>query len=138
MVRGVRGREERCAVRRHAPSRPSAPSPSRFPSSDAREDEGSAADRLLPYPEETLWAPSPPPDSFVDSYDDATGAGRNYVYLVEAADEDGVAREVQLICFGAKSDGEGWLEIEAKGGSGVHYRQANEEAVPGDASAALG
>lgn len=98
----------------------------------------SAADRLLPYPEETLWAPSPPPDSFVDSYDDATGAGRNYVYLVEAADEDGVAREVRLICFGAKSDGEGWLEIEAKGGSGVHYRQANEEAVPGDASAALG
>lgn len=98
----------------------------------------SAADRLLPYPEETLWAPSPPPDSFVDSYDDATGAGRNYVYLVEAADEDGVAREVRLICFGAKSDGEGWLEIEAKGGSGVHYRQANEEAVPDDASAALG
>lgn len=98
----------------------------------------SAADRLLPYPETTLWAPAPPPDSFVESYDDATGEGRNYVYLVHAADEDGAVAEVQLIYFGAKSDGEGWLEIEAKGGSGVHYRQANEEAVPGNASAALG
>ena len=98
----------------------------------------SAVDRLLPYPEATLWAPSPPPDSFVDSYDDATGAGRNYVYLVEAADEDGAVREVQLICFGAKFDGEGWLEVEAKGGSGVHYRPVGEEGVPREASAALG
>lgn len=98
----------------------------------------SAADRLLPYPEETLWAPSPSPDSFVDSYDDATGAGRNYVYLVDAADEDGVVREVQLIFFGAKSDGEDWLEIGAKGGSGVRYRAVAESSIPPDAIAAVG
>lgn len=97
----------------------------------------SVADRLLPYPEVTLWAPSPPPDSFVDSYGDATGAGQNYVYLVEAADEDGVVTQIQLICFGAKFDGVGWLEVDAKGGSGIHYRPIGEEAVPYEASAAL-
>lgn len=97
----------------------------------------SVADRLLPYPEVSMWAPTPAPDAFADSYDDATGAGRNYVYLVDASDEDGNVRELQLICFGEKFDGEGWLEIEAKGGSGVRYLPVEQGAVPKDAASAL-
>ena len=79
----------------------------------------SVADRVLPNPEVAMWAPAPDPGSHASSYADATGAGANYVYLVEAADAEGNVRELQLIFFGRESDGEGWLEIEARGGSGV-------------------
>ncbi|WP_373574650.1 hypothetical protein [Collinsella aerofaciens] len=82
----------------------------------------SIADRVLPNPEITMWAPAPEPGSHASSYADATGAGANYVYLVDAADDRGNVRELQLIFFGRESDGEGWLEIEARGGSGVRYR----------------
>ena len=79
----------------------------------------SVADRVLPNPEGAMWAPAPEPGSPASSYADATGAGANYVYLVEAADAEGNVRELQLIFFGRESDGEGWLEIEARGGAGV-------------------
>ena len=60
----------------------------------------SVADRVLPNPEVTMWAPAPMPGSHASSYADATGAGANYVYLVEAADAEGNVRELQLIFFG--------------------------------------
>lgn len=72
----------------------------------------SIADRVLPNPEIAMWAPAPEPGSHASSYADATGAGANYVYLVDAADDRGNVRELQLIFFGRESDGEGWLEIE--------------------------
>ena len=49
----------------------------------------SIADRVLPNPEIAMWAPAPEPGSHASSYADATGAGANYVYLVEAADDRG-------------------------------------------------
>ena len=70
----------------------------------------SIADRVLPNPEIAMWAPAPEPGSHASSYADATGAGANYVYLVDAADDRGNVRELQLIFFGRESDGEGWLE----------------------------
>lgn len=79
----------------------------------------SIAERALPNPEIAMWAPAPEPGSHASSYADATGAGANYVYLVDAADDRGNVRELQLIFFGRESDGEGWFEIEARGGSGV-------------------
>ena len=82
----------------------------------------SIADRVLPNPEVVMWAPAPEPGSNASSYADATGAGANYVYLVDAADDRGNVRELQLIFFGRESDGEGWLEIEVRGGSGVRSR----------------
>ena len=85
----------------------------------------SVADRVLPNPEVAMWAPAPEPGSHASSYADATGAGANYVYLVDAADAEGNVRELQLIFFGRESDGEGWLEIEARGGSGVRYVSVN-------------
>lgn len=97
----------------------------------------SVADRILPYPEVTMWAPAPVTASHVETYADATGAGTNYVYLVRAADADGAVRELQLIFFGAPSSGEGWLAIEARGGSGVHYQTCSAKDVPADARAAL-
>ena len=75
----------------------------------------SIADRVLPNPEIAMWAPAPEPGSHASSYADATGAGANYVYLVDAADDRGHVRELQLIFFGRESNGEGWLEIEARG-----------------------
>ena len=79
----------------------------------------SIAGRVLPNPEIAMWASVPEPGSHASSYADATGAGANYVYLVDAADDRGNVRELQLIFFGRESDGEGWLEIEARGVSGV-------------------
>lgn len=52
----------------------------------------SIADRVLPNPEITMWAPAPEPGSHASSYADATGAGANYVYLVDAADDRGNVR----------------------------------------------
>ena len=97
----------------------------------------SIADRVLPYPEIAMWAPAPEPGCHASSYADATGAGANYVYLVEAADAEGNVRELQLIFFGRESDGEGWLETEARGGSGVRYRACNAAEAPAAARGAL-
>lgn len=97
----------------------------------------SVTDRILPNPEVTMWAPSPEPGSHVSSYVDATGAGTNYAYLVEAADESGATRELQLIFFGRESCGTDWLQIEARGGSGVRYAPCDEADVPQAARAAL-
>lgn len=81
-------------------------------------------------PKETVWAASPEPDSFTESYADATGAGTNYVYRVQGATADGSPVEVTLISYGGKTSGEGWLQIEAHGGSGVRYRTIDELDVP--------
>ena len=97
----------------------------------------SVADRVLPNPEVAMWAPAPDPGSHASSYADATGAGANYVYLVDAADAEGNVRELQLIFFGRESDGEGWLEIEARGGSGVRYRVCDAAEAPAAARRAL-
>ena len=63
--------------------------------------------------------------------------GANYVYLVDAADDRGNVRELQLIFFGRESNGEGWLEIEARGGSGVRYRACDAAQAPAAARRAL-
>lgn len=97
----------------------------------------SIADRVLPNPENAMWAPAPEPGSHASSYADATGAGANYVYLVDAADDRGNVRELQLIFFGRESDGEGWLGIEARGGSGVRYRACEAAEAPAAARGAL-
>lgn len=52
----------------------------------------SIADRVLPNPEIAMWAPAPEPGSHASSYADATGAGTNSVYLVDAADDRGNVR----------------------------------------------
>ena len=98
----------------------------------------SIADRVLPNPEIAMWAPAPEPGSHASSYADATGAGTNYVYLVDAADDRGNVRELQLIFFGRElSDSEGWLGIEARGGSGVRYRACEAAEAPAAARGAL-
>lgn len=97
----------------------------------------SVADRMLPNPQVTRYAPIPATDAFTETYADATGAGVNYVYLVDAADGKGATREVQLIFFGAPATGAGWLEIDAKGGTGVHYRPIDEADVPNAARRAF-
>ena len=57
--------------------------------------------------------------------------------LLDAADDRGNVQELQLIFFGRESDGEGWLEIEARGGSGVRYRACNAAEAPAAARGAL-
>ncbi len=97
----------------------------------------SVLDRVVPGPEITMWAQTPQPDASVDSYSDATGAGTNYVYEVDAVTEQGDRRELTIISFGGKATGEGYLEIDAKGGSGIRYRAVDEADVPERARAAL-
>lgn len=84
-----------------------------------------------------MWAHTPQPDASVDSYSDATGAGTNYVYEVDAVTEQGDHRELTIISFGGKATGEGYLEIDAKGGSGIRYRAVDEADVPERAKAVL-
>ena len=57
--------------------------------------------------------------------------------LLDAADDRGNVQELQLIFFGRESDGEGWLEIEARGGSGVRYRACDAAEAPAAARGAL-
>lgn len=57
--------------------------------------------------------------------------------LLDASDDRGNVRELQLIFFGRESDGEGWLEIEACGGSGVRYRACDAAQGPAAARRAL-
>ena len=97
----------------------------------------SVADRLLPAPQRTVWARCPAPNTYSDSYQDASGSSTNYVYDVEAATEDGRHITVTIILFGREASGEGWLEIDAKGTSGVHYQSIAEDEVPQAARAAL-
>lgn len=97
----------------------------------------SLADSLLPLPQRTVWAPCPDPDSYFDSYRDASGSGTNYVYEVNAADENGRDMTVDIILFGRKASGEGWIKIEAKGTSGLHYDSIAEDKVPQAAREAL-
>lgn len=85
-----------------------------------------------------MWAPAPEPGSHASSYADSTGAGASYVYLVDAVDDRGNTRELQLIFFGRESDGKGWLEIEARGDSGVRYRACDADQAPAAARGALG
>lgn len=61
--------------------------------------------------------------------------GRNA--LLDAADDRGNVRELQLIFFGRESDGEGWLEIEARSGSGVLYHACDAAEAPAAARRAL-
>ena len=61
----------------------------------------SIADRVLPNPEITMWAPAPEPGSHASSYADATGAGANYVYLVDATDDRAMSESSSL----SSSDG---------------------------------
>lgn len=61
--------------------------------------------------------------------------GRNA--LLDAADDRGNVRELQLIFFGRESDGEGWLEIEARSGSGVLYHACDAAEAPTAARRAL-
>ena len=98
----------------------------------------SAADRLLPTPQRTAWARCPAPGSHVDSYADASGSYTNYVYEVEAATEDGTRLTVTIVLFGREASGQGWLEIDAKGATGVHYDSVDESEVPQAARDALG
>lgn len=97
----------------------------------------SVADRLLPNPAVEMWAPVPEADAWDETYADATGAGQNYVYHVRAAAADGSRRELTLISFGGPTTGEGWLRIEARGGTAVHYWPADAAEVPATARAAL-
>lgn len=98
----------------------------------------SMADRLLPTPQRTVWARCPAPGTHVDSYADASGSYTNYVYDVEAATEDGTRLTVTVIFFAREASGQGWLEIAAKGSSGVHYDGVEESEVPQAARDALG
>lgn len=97
----------------------------------------SGADRLLPTPQYTAWARCPDPDSYSDWYRDASGSYTNYVYDVEAATGKGERVTVTIILFGRKASGEGWIEIDAKGTSGVHYESVDEGEVPKPARDAL-
>ncbi len=98
----------------------------------------SAVDRLLPTPQRTVWARCPAPGTHVGSYADASGSCTNYFYDVAAATEDGTHLTVTIILFGGEASGQGWLEIDARGSSGVYYDGVDESEVPQAARDALG
>lgn len=90
-----------------------------------------------PTPRSPCGRPRPSPAATRAPTPTQPGRGASYVYLVDAADDRGNVRELQLIFFGRESDGEGWLEIEARGGSGVRYRACDAAEAPAAARRAL-
>lgn len=98
----------------------------------------SVIDRVLPGDWRTMWAATPSPDAHAASYDDASGQGKNYVYDVQASDSQGRVKIVTIISFGSKASGEGYLQLDVKGSSGVHYHAVEANEVPADALAAIG
>ena len=97
----------------------------------------SVIDRVLPSDWRTMWAATPQPDAFTGCYDDASGQGTNYVYDVCAADGNGSTKTITIISFGSKASGEGYLQLDVKGGSGVHYHAVEADEVPDKALAAI-
>ena len=97
----------------------------------------SVIDRVLPGDWCTMWAATPLPDAYAGSYDDASGQGKNYVYEVNAVDDLGRSKTVTIISFGGKASGAGYLQIDVKGSSGVHYHAVDASDVPAAAFAVI-
>lgn len=98
----------------------------------------SVFNRVAPVPEQIVYARTPQPDDYSGSYADATGSGANYVYDLDAVTAAGDPLHVQIISFGGKTSGVGFLEIKAKGDSGVYYWAVDEGEIPQEAREALG
>ena len=98
----------------------------------------SVFNRVMPVPEQIAYARTPQPDDYSGSYADATGSGTNYVYDLDAVTATGDQLHVQIISFGSKASGMGFLEIKAKGDSGVYYWPVEKEDIPLEAREALG
>lgn len=88
----------------------------------------------------TAYANAPAPDAYFDSYEDASGSGKNYVYEVHAYDKNGVEHAANLISFGGKLDGEkGYrLKLVIKGRYVRRWEWVSADAVPTAAAQALG
>lgn len=98
-------------------------------------------DRLNPLAARvTAYAKAPAPDSWFDSYGDASGGGENYVYEVRAYDEAGVEHKANLISFGVELDGseDGYLELSVKGSYVHRWEYVAADAIPAAAVRALG
>lgn len=98
----------------------------------------SVFNRVMPVPEQIAYARTPQPDDYSGSYADATGSGANYVYDLDAVTATGDPLRVQIISFGDKASGAGFLEIKAKGDSGVYYWPVEKKDIPLEAREALG
>ena len=96
----------------------------------------SIADRVLPNPEITMWRPrrARQPRELLRRRHRGGGELR---LPGGRGGRRGNVRELQLIFFGRESNGEGWLEIEARGGSGVRYRACDAAEAPAAARGAL-
>lgn len=88
----------------------------------------------------TVYARTPDPDAYFDSYADATGSGENYVYEIRAHDENGVEHAANLISFGGKLDDEtdSYLKLTVKGSYVRRWKPVGPDAVPAAAARALG
>lgn len=96
-------------------------------------------DRFSPLSQtRTVWAAAPDPDGFASSYEDATGAYDNYLYLMEAVDERGEPCEVGLISFNGKLEEGGYLVIDARGFYAERYARVELDELPDAVAAALG
>lgn len=101
-------------------------------------------DRMNPFVDQvTVYARTPAPDAYFDSYADATGNGENYVYKVRAYDGNGIEYEANLISFGVKlgagSDDapQTHLKLSIRGSHVRRWEWIAADAVPAVAAKAL-
>ncbi len=80
---------------------------------------------------EVTYVPTPAPDAWVETYEDATGSGSNYVYELDAREADGTPHMSYLVVFGGtlKAD-EPYLRVTAKGCNAQLYNPIPADEVP--------
>ncbi|MDO5042027.1 MAG: hypothetical protein Q4D92_00760 [Slackia sp.] len=79
----------------------------------------SMLDRMAPWEQPAVcYAQTPDSESYFETYDDATGAYKNYVYEIHAIDADGTERNAVLVSFGTMLDeNEPFIKMDVKGTS---------------------
>lgn len=93
------------------------------------------ADKYNPLSQErTVYARLPDAEGYVESWDDASGLYRDYLYLVDASDSQGTRVQVRVIAFGSRLGDDGpdgaWIEIRARGSASLGYGYVSEAEVP--------
>lgn len=95
-------------------------------------------DRFNPLaPARTVYVAVPDAEDYAGSYEDATGAYDNYIYVVEGATEAGEPCELGLISFNGPLKAEGYLKVAAKGFAAERYAPVDAGDVPAPALEAM-
>lgn len=97
----------------------------------------SIADRMLPNPEITMWRPRPSPAATRAPTPTPPRRGRTTSTWWTRRTTGAMSESSSSSSSDGSRTARGWLEIEARGGSGVRYRACDAAEAPAAARGAL-